>query len=205
MTDRCHYVALGDSFTAGAPGSTEPGFADRLAELLRERSPDLEYVNLAEAGARTAEVVAEQLPRALALEPDVVTLVCGGNDALLAVRPDVRAHAAVFEHGLEVLRARLPDAALATATTPDPSRFLMMRPRSARRVGRAIELINESTRAAAARLGVPCLDFARHPEALNERNYAGDGYHPSADASHRAACEFAAVFGINLDEQEVFR
>jgi lysophospholipase L1-like esterase len=172
------YVALGDSFTAGAAGSGEPSFADHLAELLRDARPELEYTNLAVPGART-----------------------------VAVRPDVRGHMTAFEHALETLRVCLPSALVATATTPDPGRFLPLRPRSAQRVTHAIELINDATRAAAARRGVPCLDLARHPEARNPRNYAHDGYHPSAEASRRAAGAFASVIGIrlgiHLDTQEV--
>ena len=200
------YVALGDSFTAGAAGSREASFADRLADLLREANPALEYTNLAVPGARTLEVADEQLSEALELRPDVVTLVCGGNDALLAVRPDVHAHMSAFEDTLEVLRRELPDAALITATTPDPGRFLRLRERSARRITRAIERINEATRAAAARNAVPCLDFAAHPEALARGSYARDGYHPSAETAHRAARAFASVIGlrlgIQLDSQE---
>lgn len=201
------YVALGDSFTAGAAGSGVPSFADRLAELLREANPGLDYTNLAVPGARTIEVADGQLSAALELAPDVVTIVSGGNDALLAVRPDVHAHMTAFEESLEALRESLPDAVIATATTPDPGRFLPLGPRSARRISRAIERINDATKAAAARLAVPCLDFAAHPEALARGNYARDGYHPSPEANRRAAGAFAAVIGlrlgIQLDTQEV--
>ena len=201
------YVALGDSFTAGAAGSGIPSFADRLADLLREANPRLEYTNLAVPGARTAEVVSEQLPTCLELKPDVVTLVCGGNDALLAVRPDVHAHMVGFDCTLDTLAASLPNAVLATATTPDPGRFLRLRPRSAGRITRAMERINDATRAAAARHGVPCLDIAAHPEALARGNYARDGYHPAPEACRRAASAFGALIGlrlgIQLDTQEV--
>src|SRR5205085_8078378 len=113
------YAALGDSFTAGAPGSGVPSFGDRLAEILREASPGLDYVNLAAPGALTSEVLSRQLPVAVEARPDVVSIVCGGNDALLEVRPDVRAHMAAFEQMLSTVRAQLPDAVVATATTPD--------------------------------------------------------------------------------------
>jgi lysophospholipase L1-like esterase len=200
------YVALGDSFTAGAAGAGVPSFGDRLAEILREANPSLDYLNLAAPGALTAEIYERQLPVALALEPSIVSVVCGGNDALLSVRPDVRAHMASFEDLLDELRAHLPDAVVATATVPDPGRFLPLRTRTAARISRAIERINDATAAAAARHGVPCLDFARHPEALARGNYARDGYHPSAEACRRAAGAFAAVIGvrlgIHLDTQE---
>jgi lysophospholipase L1-like esterase len=199
-------VALGDSFTAGAAGAGVPSFGDRLAEILREANPSLEYANLAVAGAVTSEVASRQLPAALELQPDVVSVVCGGNDALLAVRPDVGSHMSAFEDMLETLRSQLPDAVLATATTPDPGRFLPLRRRTAMRISRAIERINEATSAAAARHGIPCLDFAAHPEALARGNYAGDGYHPAPEACRRAAGAFAAVIGvrlgIHLDTQE---
>jgi len=201
------YVALGDSFTAGAAGAGVPSFGDRLAEILRDASPGLDYVKLASAGAMTREVLERQLPVALELRPGVVTLVCGGNDALLAVRPDVRAHMNAFEGMLSALRTGLPQAVVVTATTPDPGRFLPLRPRTAARISRAIDRINEATRAGAARHGVPCLDFAAHPEALARGNYAADGYHPSAEACRRAAGAFAQVIGvrlgIQLDTQEV--
>jgi lysophospholipase L1-like esterase len=201
------YVALGDSFTAGAAGSDVPSFADRLAELLRDANPALEYTNLAVPGARTVEVAREQLPHALELEPDVVTIVCGGNDALLAVRPDVHAHMTALDRTLQRFRTARPHAVLATATTPDPGRFLSLRPRSASRITRAMERINEATRAAAARHGVPCLDIAAHPEAAARGNYASDGYHPAPEACRRAAIAFGALIGlrlgIQLDTQEV--
>jgi lysophospholipase L1-like esterase len=41
------YVALGDSFTAGAPGGEPEGrWPDELAAALRSVNPDLEYHNL---------------------------------------------------------------------------------------------------------------------------------------------------------------
>src|SRR4051812_9163316 len=125
-------VALGDSFSSGAADSDVRGFADRLAQLLG--AP--EYRNLAVAGARTIDVVHQQLLPAVALEPDAVTVVCGANDALLSTRPDVRAHAAGLDRAFSTLRLALPGVRIATATSPDPARFLGLRPRSAARVSR---------------------------------------------------------------------
>jgi lysophospholipase L1-like esterase len=192
------YVALGDSFSAGAASGGPPGFADRLAGLLRAR----DYRNLAVAGALTADVVHGQLLPALALSPDAVTIVCGGNDALLSVRPDVRAHAAGFERALSTLRLALPDATIVTATTPDPARFLPLRPRSAARVSNAIAAVNDATRASALRHGVPMLDLAAHPEAEVRANYDSDGYHPAPTAAARTAEAFARLFGAHLEQQE---
>lgn len=192
------YVALGDSFSAGAADSGAPGFADRLAELLAPA----DYRNLAVAGSRTRDVVEGQLAAALALAPDVVTIVCGANDALLSVRPDVDGHAAAIERAFATLRLALPSARIATATTPDPARFLDLRPRSAARVSRAIGALNDATRASARRHGIPLLDFAAHPEAGVRGNYDSDGYHPTPAAAERAAEAFARALGFDLDQQE---
>ncbi len=83
------FAALGDSFTAGTgcpPGSS---WADRLAASLRRRNGGLAYRNLAREGATSADVQREQLPAALEIEPDLVSVICGANDVLHSVRPDL--------------------------------------------------------------------------------------------------------------------
>ena len=133
--------------------------------------------------------------------------MCGGNDALLSIRPDVSAHVEALEAAVAMIRSALPDAAFAMATTPDPSKFLDLRPRTARRIQTAMEEINEATQAAAARHGVPCLDFATHPLTNARELYADDGYHPTTLAAQLAAEAFAGVlgvrYGIQFDSEEV--
>src|ERR687891_135794 len=75
------YVALGDSFTAGTGCPPGDAWPERLVANLRSESPSLELRNLAVEGATSTEVL-DQLPAALGLEPDLVTLVCGANDVL---------------------------------------------------------------------------------------------------------------------------
>ena len=195
------YVALGDSFTAGT-GVGEPApvprlepsgdgsdvrWADRLADLLREANAGLDYCNLAVAGARSEEVAAVQVEAALALRPDLITLICGANDVLHSVRPDIAAYAEVFSRMLERLRAGLPDAALVTATTPDFSSFLPLRPRTRERVTSGMRALNEATQAVARRHGVLCLEFAGHPLAGDRESFAADGIHASPVGHERAA------------------
>ncbi|HWK27230.1 MAG TPA: SGNH/GDSL hydrolase family protein, partial [Solirubrobacter sp.] len=60
------FVALGDSTTEGLmdplpDGSGFRGWADRLAELLALREPDLRYANLAVRGKLAWQVRADQL------------------------------------------------------------------------------------------------------------------------------------------------
>ena len=80
------YVAVGDSFTEGIgdprPEGGDRGWADRVAESLVTTQPDLTYANLAIRGRKLAQIVAEQVPEALALQPDLVSFAGGVNDAL---------------------------------------------------------------------------------------------------------------------------
>jgi lysophospholipase L1-like esterase len=191
------YAALGDSFTAGVE---EDSWADELAAALRARNPRLEYRNLAVPGATSAEV-ARQVEPALAFGPQLVTLVCGANDILLSVRPDIAACAATLEAMLDRLCGELPNAAVVVASYPDFARFIDLGPRSRRRVARGIVALNTAIRSVARRQDVLCLELAEHPLAGERENFAGDGYHPSRQGTRRATAGFVRAlahhFGID--------
>ena len=196
------YVALGDSYTAGHGGPEGARWADRLATSLRARNPDLVYENLAVDGAASAEVL-EQLPRGLALGPDLVTVVCGANDVLLATRPDLAGYEARFAEILSRLAAAEPRPAIMTATAPDGWQFLELRPRTRARLDRSLDELNAATRRIAAEHGVFCLEVAGHPGLADPANFSADGLHPSALGHQRAATEIAralrAQLGIECD------
>jgi lysophospholipase L1-like esterase len=180
------YFAMGDSFTAGL----EPGkrrWPDELADAL---GPGVRYENLAEVGATSEQVEREQLPRALKLRPDLVTLVCGANDVLDTTRPDPDAYAARLSSMFARLRHGAPDAEILTATYPDLSRFLELRPRSRARVERGMRLINAACRAIAHRYDIVLLEGFDHPLARLRAVFAEDGFHPSAEGHRHAAAEF---------------
>ena len=181
------YVALGDSFTAGAEDSATARWADELALALEDVNPDVEYHNLAVPGVPSPHVVEHQLEPAVALRPDVVTVICGANDVLLSVRPDIGAYAATFDHILTRLRGELPETIVLTATVPDLSRFMPLRPRTRERVTRGMRQLGEVTRSVARRHDVHCMEWAEHPQAVMRDNFAGDGFHPSLDGRRRAA------------------
>ena len=95
------FIALGDSFTEGLddPRADQPGYlgwADRFAQMLATQQPGLRYANLALRGKRLAQVADEQVPQAVAMAPDLVSLAAGGND-LLGSRSDPDALAQTFD------------------------------------------------------------------------------------------------------------
>ena len=102
------FVAIGDSFTEGlndaAPGGGFRGWADRLAGLLAAEYPGLRYANLAVRGKLLRQIVADQVPAAVAMTPGLVSIAGGGNDIL---RPgaDPDALAELFEAAVARLRS----------------------------------------------------------------------------------------------------
>lgn len=205
------YVALGDSTTEGIGDGDEltgyRGFADRLAERLAAVGPgpgpaaDAEagpgagsepgfgYANLAVRGCRAAHVRAEQLPAALALRPDLATVVAGVNDFL---RP--RWSAAEVAGHLEATFAALTDAGthVATLTFPDIGKIA---PVARLIASRAYEL-NARIRAAAARHGVTLVDTAAHPVTVDPRLWSPDRLHLSPLGHDRSAAAFARALGL---------
>ncbi|MEZ3159822.1 glycosyltransferase [Microbacterium sp. BWT-B31] len=120
------YVALGDSLTEGlcdvsrmAPGLYR-GWADRLAELIalsREGREPLRYANLAVRSRKVGHLVGEQVPVALALRPDLVSVLIGANDLVgWGARPI--ALAAELERSVRELRAHGIDVLLVTPFLP---------------------------------------------------------------------------------------
>lgn len=121
------YVAVGDSFSEGMcdPDPSREnsfiGWTDRLAHLLATDAAvaghELSYASLAVRGRLLADILERQLPAALDLEPDLVSLVGGGNDIL---RPgaDIDALANKVECAVMMLRNRGIDVLLATPTDP---------------------------------------------------------------------------------------
>src|SRR5258708_5593545 len=122
------FVALGDSFTEGLndrlPDGSYRGWADRFADTLSVHQPGLRYANLAVRGKLLREVAAEQVPRAVDMAPDLVSIAAGGNDIL---RPgtDPDALAEVFDECVAGLRAA--GCRVLIFTGFDPSAFPVIR------------------------------------------------------------------------------
>jgi lysophospholipase L1-like esterase len=198
------YAALGDSFTAGH-GSEEEGapWPDRVAARLRAVNPNLTYRNLAVDGATSAEV-AEQVPSAIAMEPDLVTLICGANDVLRTTRPDIEGYEERLSRMLELLRAALPDAAIVTTTAPEGWQFMDLRRRTRGRVKAALTELNAATPRVGERHGVLCLSVHGHPALLDPASYAADGLHPSDLGNRVVARELGKALRVHFGIQGDF-
>lgn len=187
------YVALGDSQTEGVGDGDDMvglrGWADRLAEHLTTVSPGVQYANLAVRGRVAYQVRAEQLEPALALRPDLATVVAGVND-LLRPRVDVAEVAGHLEEMFAALTAA--GAQVATLTIPDVAKIAPV----ARPVRARVSELNTLIRAAAARHGVAVAEIAHHPVATDRRLWSVDRLHASPLGHARIAAAVAQALDL---------
>ncbi|GLZ41424.1 SGNH/GDSL hydrolase family protein [Actinokineospora sp. NBRC 105648] len=171
---------LGDSTSVGLgdplPGGGWRGVGPLLAAALGARAH-----NLANTGARLADVRRTQLPDALATRPEAAVVIVGMNDTLRSdfdpegMRVDLtHVVRALHESGAVVLLVRYHDHA----------RVFRM-PASLRRALRdRIQRLNEMIDHVVAATGAPCLDLDELPGAYETSAWSVDRLHPS-ELGHR--------------------
>ncbi len=173
---------MGDSFTEGVGDRNEAlpngvrGWADRVAEKLAKAEPGWEYANLAVRSKRLRHIVDEQLDRALAMEPTLITLYAGGNDIL-----DFGTDMDILMAEYERLVARLAStgATLVLFTGYDVKVSAVLEPFKKRNA-----LYNERVREMAAKYGAVLVDYWCLDAYHDRRMWASDRLHMSK-AGHK--------------------
>ena len=188
------YVALGDSQTEGLNDGDDAtgvrGWADRFAEALATTtSPGLAYANLAVRGCRARDVRHGQLDAALALRPDLASVVVGMNDLL---RHDYDADATVRDVEETFAALTATGCRVVTMTFPDIGRMLpvmaWLRPREVELNRRLVE--------AAARHGVAVLDLFPLAMCGDPAMWSHDRIHGSSEGHTRIASGMAELMGL---------
>jgi len=188
------YVALGDSTTEGLEdpypdGSGYRGWADRLAERVAAVNPDLEYANLGVRGRKAHEVHEQQLEPALALKPDLATVIAGINDVLRR-HCDLDVVAGHLDAMIGELRAT--GATVVTFTYPDPSQANKW----AGSAGPRLRDFNERLRRSATTHGALVLDLEASPHAADPRVWHTDRLHANPLGHERVAAGLAHLLGL---------
>ncbi|WP_141933169.1 glycosyltransferase [Microbacterium sp. SLBN-146] len=190
------YVALGDSLTEGLcdtsrmPGGAYRGWADRLAQLLAHddaAGAELRYANLAVRSRRIRDLTRDQVPRALALKPDLVSLFMGAND-LVAGRADPVALAAEFEESVRRLRACDIDVLVVTPFLPHRL--------SARIFATRFAIYASELRRIAAAHRAFLLDLEAHPAIGKLDMWADDKVHLRSRGHRFLAYRAADALGV---------
>lgn len=174
------FVTVGDSLSEGVGdpvrGSLR-GWADRLADALRDLNPQLTYWNLARRSLLTKEVGDSQLARAVELSPDLVSVVAGMNDLL-----SENFTAEGYRDDLGAIVTPLADsgATVVMGTFPPDLPVLRLMPRRiAARYRARLHGASDVVRALAARYDAVCVDApAGWRYTMSECSI--DGCHPNA-------------------------
>lgn len=176
-----HFVALGDSFTQGTGDPVEGlelrSAHDWLARWLKAANPGMRYTNLAAYGLRSWEIREQQMSRGLSLQPDFISLIGPGNDALRGPFNPERLRA---ELTLMFGAFRSIGAQIFTATTPDFTLRLDLPEGVARRLRRNLEATNALLRDLAAQYEAILYEFWQGPLDRNPAIWSEDGVHPNA-------------------------
>jgi lysophospholipase L1-like esterase len=192
-------VAVGDSFTEGMDdpypsGGGYRGWADlvaaRLAAEAAARSGEpFRYANLAVRGRLFDAVVAEQVPAAGAMRPDLISFAAGGNDVLRR-QCDPNALVARFDRVIGELRATGADVVLfrfADLTGRLPGHRLIA-PR--------VAVLNRGVGEVAERHGARLVDLSSDPEFANPALWSVDRLHLSTLGHRRVAARVLTVLGL---------
>jgi lysophospholipase L1-like esterase len=169
------YVAVGDSFTEGIgdPDPASPGgyrgWADRVAEVLSEKTEDFAYANLAVRGRLLQRIMDEQIEPALALRPDLVTISAGGNDI---IRPNTDPDDIASRLETAVTRLGSDGATVVLFNGPDIGMTPVLR-----RVRGKVAIYNENLRAVAQRHDAIIADMWALSELQDPRMWAPDRLH----------------------------
>ena len=187
------FVALGDSTTEGLvdphpDGRGFRGWADRLAETLVRLEPDLRYANLAVRGKLARQVHAEQLDAALALQPDLASLLSGLND-MLRRNVDVGAVAGELDFMVGALRDAGADVLMFTLPDPVPINPLA-------RAATHLVRLNAEIHAIAAARGAFLVDLAAHPVSSDRRLWNQDRLHANSEGHRRITLAAAHALGL---------
>ena len=196
MRDVGSFVAIGDSFTEGYgdfyPDGSCQGWADRFARLLAASAPALTYANLAVRGKLLRQIISEQVPPAIALKPDLISLAAGGND-LLRPGADPDALAASFEQAVIELRAAAGQVLLFSGF--EPAGLPLMR-----LIRDKCLAYNAQVKDIAARHDCLHADLWSMTVLADRRQWCADRLHLAADGHQRVALHVAEIAGLTVTE-----
>lgn len=193
MTRYERYVAIGDSTSEGLDdpdgNGGYRGWANRLAEKLAAAQGSVLYANLAIRGKVARQIREEQLDLAVAMRPDLATVVAGMNDLM---RPTFVA--SEVGDDVEAMQRALIDvgATVLTFTLPDLRAIMPM----ARLLGDRTLHLNDALRRACANTGARLCDFAAYPVASDVRVWSDDRLHANSAGHARMAEALAYVAGF---------
>jgi lysophospholipase L1-like esterase len=195
------FVAVGDSFTEGMDdpypeGAGYRGWADLVAtRLAAEVGPDFRYANLAIRGRLFPGVVAEQVPVAVAMRPDLISFAAGGNDVLRRnvdlpglIERFRKVVGGLRRTGADVILFRFSDA---WVTRLPGQRITLPR----------VSTLNRAVEEVAGELGATMVNLNEDEDFHHPLMWSVDRLHLSALGHRRVAAHVLNALGVGCDEE----
>lgn len=204
MSQVTTFTVVGDSAASGVgdalPDGTTVGWSYYLAKSFQE---PLVFLNASRPGAKSLEVLEDQIPKVLTHKPDICGVIVGGNDMLRNGFNPAKLHSNLRETLGELQR---------TGTTAlmlelhDPTQIVPMPKLLARVLNRRVDAVNQVTRSVANEFGAILVNTRSMPNIYKLENWHIDRMHPSKIGHQRLAAEFRDLLvksGWNLGPVEV--
>lgn len=204
------YVALGDSLSEGLGdfsfkhGRVHAGWTDRLATLLAKecqvRGEVFRYSNQAIRGAKINDIMGHQLEAALALKPDLVTIMAGQND-LLSNPENLPTLEAKLRSG--IIRLQEAGCYVVLSNTINPLHLIVFRP-----LAKLATTMTAMIERVAKDLNVPIHDVHRIESLADIAYWAEDMVHFSGPGHIKVANEAAKLLNLSyriseFDDREI--
>lgn len=173
------YVSLGDSLTVGlgdpVEGYPTMPWTEAVGQAFRERHPDFEFLKLGEPYVTARQVRETQLQPALDFEPDLATVLAGGNDLGDPFDPEG------IERELDAMVAALTDtgATVFQLSMPNIVRSGRYPERLAEILGPRIAVHREISVRIAERYDTVYFDYFNHPACEDPSIVSDDLLHPN--------------------------
>jgi lysophospholipase L1-like esterase len=192
------FAVLGDSIALGMGDPTEgyvtATWGGRVAAALARERGGVTYANLAQHGAKAADIRDSQLGPALDHEPDLVALIGGGNDCLFAEEFDIAPVKAALDD-IVVALTETGTTVVTYETVDFPGAF----PDSAfEEFNRRLLDLYAATREIARDRGALHVDCYTQPWSSERYLFSEDLQHPTMRAQALAASMTIRVLGEHL-------
>ena len=191
MTQPLTLAVIGDSAASGVGDSDANGnhfgWGYHLAQAFNE---PLIYINAARPGARSGEVLEEQLVKVSVHDPELVAVVVGGNDLLRS-----NFSPTVFESNLRETLIRLVStgATVMLLELHDPTKIVPMPYLVGRICRRRVAAVNKATSKMAQDFGAIMLPTRSLENIYSRSKWHVDRMHPSKLGHQFIASEFAKM------------
>lgn len=174
-------VVVGDSVAAGirepVDGYVDRGFGDRVGNALAATRPGFRFTNLGMRDLRLKEITESQVPAALSLEPDLVLIAAGGNDAL-GRQFNITEFGARLDDLIRPLAAS--GAMVVTVGLFDLARSGLMPAEYRDLMAIRFDHLDAITRRASDRFGGVHIDTHHHPRSADPAIFSSDRIHCNA-------------------------